>query len=147
MAPVIIHARTNQARGFARFPEIDDAQNNRQFMMSIQGQLQPNKQSTKTANFQKNHSSKLPSLHMRHAIHALLGGTAFAAPSIFPAPVFAAAEQAAAQVTTVVTATTPQFSHTYHMVDDRTMCMWCMVLGTTFSVLTLATTGRFILSL
>lgn len=147
MALLTTCALINRVGGPARLSEIGGAPYKRQLTLSIQGQLKSGTESTKKTFFQKEDSSKLPHLNVHHAVPALLGGTALAAPLIFPAPVFAAAEQAAAQVTTTLTATTPQFSHTYHMVDDHTMCMGCMVLGTTFSVLTLATTGRFILSL
>lgn len=112
--------------------------------IQIRGQLKkPDTESTKKQNLQKYGSSSSTGINLRHAVPALLGGAALAAPCIFPAPVFAAVEQ---QLTTVAAAT-PQFQHNYHMVDDQTMCMSCMALGATFSILTLAMTGRFILSL
>ncbi|KAH7624661.1 hypothetical protein NADE_001884 [Nannochloris sp. 'desiccata'] len=123
MALLTTCALINRVGGPARLSEIGGAPYKRQLTLSIQGQLKSGTESTKKTFFQKEDSSKLPHLNVHHAVPALLGGTALAAPLIFPAPVFAAAEQAAAQVTTTLTATTPQFSHTYHMVDDHTMCM------------------------
>jgi hypothetical protein len=144
MAYVTTRARINTLGCLASLSDVGVARYTRQLMLSNQVQLKPNTESTNKAIFRKNHSYKVSTTDVHHVVPALLGGTALVAPLIFPAPVFAAAaEQAATQVT----ATTPQFSHAYHMVDDRTICMGCMVLGTTFSVLTLATTGRFILSL
>jgi len=35
----------------------------------------------------------------------------------------------------------------YHVVDDQTICFACIALGVCFSLLTLAVTGRFLLSL
>lgn len=37
--------------------------------------------------------------------------------------------------------------YVYHMVNDQTVCFACIALGVCFSLLTLAVTGRFLLSL
>ena len=41
----------------------------------------------------------------------------------------------------------PHYTHLYHMIDDGTMYICCLGLGLTFGILSLATTGRFIMSL
>jgi hypothetical protein len=109
-------------------------------MLKPQGQLKPNTESPKKRDDQHNKASKSPPAKLHRAVPVLLGGTALAS-FIFPAPaVFAAADQV------ITAAASPQFSHTYHMIDDHTMCTGCMVLGITFSCLTLAFTCRFLLS-
>jgi hypothetical protein len=133
-----VHTRLNHGRGAAPLSGIGGSPSKRQLVpLKIQGRLKPGRVSTK----ENKSSNKLPKtarVNLRHTVPGVLGGTALAAPFIFPAPVFAAAEQAIQEF---------QFSHLYRMVDDHTMCTGCMALGTTFSIFTLAFTGRFLLSL
>ena len=52
----------------------------------------------------------------------------------------------AAAAVEVATAS-PHVEHLYHMVDDKTMHIGCVMLGSTFAILTVVSTGRFIMSL
>ena len=145
MSGIIRNPCTNPVRGAAYVCGVIGAPHKRRFLSTRRIQSTKKEQS----NIQKTHSSPSQTTNkVRHAVPALLGGTALAAaPLIFPAPVFSAPpveQQFTPAITTAVAA--PQFQHAYHMVDDHTMCMGCMALGSTFSILTLACTGRFILS-
>jgi hypothetical protein len=146
MLGVTGHARLNRVGSPACRSGIGAASHKRQMLplrVQTQGQLKPGTDSTKKEKIVLKSIYNKP-INVRHAVPALLGGTAFAAPFVFPAPVFA---EQLSQVTNTVVATTPQFSHAYHMVDDHTMCMGCMTIGATFAIFTLGFTGRFIMSL
>ena len=68
---------------------------------------------------------------------------ALASPWVLPSGASAAAATAAAAFPAPSLQAHP---YHYHLVDDHSLCMACLGLGTAFSVLTFASTSRFLLS-
>lgn len=68
-------------------------------------------------------------------------------PTALAGLLFAPAATASVVATAETTSASPQFQHLYHMVDDKTMYLGCVALGGTFAILTIVSTGRFIMSL